>query len=606
MSRIRKNLAAALLALALALPTALAEDADWAVDALPQQDQPLVEAAVAELEESDLPMEEGPQAVSAADPSMAAPLEDQPAAAPLGEAAPTLSVSELTLGVKEKYMLALSGGLDPQSVGAVFSSSNPKVVKVNASTGALTGKKKGTATITLTAQGVESACVVTVKKAPKKITLSAKKLTMGVGESAFLGATLTKGASSAITFTSSNSAVVTVDPSGCLVATGVGKATVTAKTYNKKKAKCTVKVKAAPEYITLGSGTLTLWQGRSYALEPMLSPNSGGAVYCTSSDPGVVSVSGTSIRAEAMGSATVTVSTYNGLSAFVTVQVTKAPVYRALLVGGTVFPGTGMGDLPGDKDVAKMKKMLKSVKGPSGAAWEISAHTDLTAQQIHDAIRSAFAGAEEGDVSLFYISTHGDDMQTFDGGYPEYAGFLQTYPDHAFSNWYDRNTLTLVALAAWLGEVPGQVVVLIDSCGSGAAIYNAKGAPASAYTPARFDAAVIDAFRNADKGVLAPGVDQGAFVLENKFYVLTSSAYLETGWSLRGKYSYFTKWLTDSIKTKGRMPADTNKNKLTTLHELFSCMKKKSDKKVFKYNGVNYRQHVQVYPANSAFELFYR
>ena len=604
--RTGRKLPAVLLALALMLSTALAEDADWAVDAMLQPDAPLADAVVPEMEESELPTEEGPQAVSAPESAWAAPQEDPSVAAPATVAAPVMSLSEVTLGVKEKRTLTLSDGLDPRSVGAVFTSSDPKVVKVNASTGVLTGKKKGTATITMTAQGVESACAVTVKKAPKKIRLSAKKLTMGVGESAFLDVTLTKGTSSAITFTSSNSAVVTVDESGCLVATGVGKATVTAKTFNKKKAKCTVKVKAAPEYIALGSGALTLWQGRTVALDPTLSPNSGGAIYCSSSDPAIVSVNGMSIRAEAMGTATVTVTTYNGLSASVAVQVTRAPVYRALLVGENMFPGTGMSDLPAGKDVARMKKMLKSVKSPSGADWEISAYTDLTSLQIHDAIRSAFAGAVEGDVSLFFISTHGDDRRTFDDGYPEYTGYLQTYPDYGFSNWYDRNALTLVSLAQWLGEVRGQVVVLIDSCGSGAAIYNAKGTSDQAFSPQRFDSAVIDAFRDADRGVLAPGVDQGAFVVENKFYVLTSAAYLETGWSLKGKYSYFTKWLTDSIKTKGRMPADSDKNKLTTLHELYNCMKKKAAKKVFRYNGVSYRQHVQVYPANSAFELFYR
>ena len=623
-----KRLAALLMALALMLPLALAEDAGI----IPQT--PAVEAALAEVppesfgdapaeseevsldallqpEADEAPVEAAPAPSDAAEdaPMAATPPEDaiptgaeQPMAA--YEGAPVLAVGALTLGAKEKYVLPLTSGVDPASVGAVFTSSDPKIAAVDAATGVVTAKKAGAATITLTAMGAESACAITVLNAPKKITLSAKTVTMGVGEAVFLAAALTPGSASTITFSTSNGGVVAVGNDGSLTAVGVGKATVTARTHNNKKATCKVTVMAAPEYVALPDTLLTLWQGRSYDLKPILSPGSGGALYCQSSDPGVVSIEGTSIRAQNLGTATVTVTTYNGHSASAMVQVTKAPVYRALLVGENYFPDSGMEDLPGGRDVAMMSRMLSSVKGPSGSPWAIASHTDLTAGQIHSAIRSAFAGAEEGDVSLFYISTHGDETMSFDGRFPEYVGYLQTYPDYAWSNWYDRNTLTLVALAAWLSEVPGQVIVLIDSCGSGAAVYNAKGA--TGYTPERFDQSVVDAFRDADVGVMAPGVDQGAFVRENKFYVLTSTDYRETGWSLKGKYSYFAKWLTDGIKTKGRMPADADRNGLTTLNELFGYMKGKAEKKVFKYHGVNYRQHVQVYPANSGFELFYR
>lgn len=627
-----KRLAALLMALALMLPLALAEDAGIipqtpAVEAAPAETPPeSFGDAPAESEEVSLdallqpeaceppvemPAEAAPAPSDAAQdaPMAATPPEDaiptgaeQPMAA--YEGAPVLAVGALTLGAKEKYALPLTSGVDPASVGAVFTSSDPKIAAVDAATGVVTAKKAGAATIKLTAMGAESACAITVLNAPKKITLSAKKLTMGVGEAVFLAAALTPGSASTITFSTSNGGVVAVGNDGSLTAVGVGKATVTARTHNNKKATCKVTVMAAPEYVALPDTLLTLWQGRSYDLKPILSPGSGGALYCQSSDPGVVSVEGTSIRAQNLGTATVTVTTYNGHSASAMVQVTKAPVYRALLVGENYFPDSGMEDLPGGRDVAMMSRMLSSVKGPSGSPWAIASHTDLTAGQIHSAIRSAFAGAEEGDVSLFYISTHGDETMSFDGRFPEYVGYLQTYPDYAWSNWYDRNTLTLVALAAWLSEVPGQVVVLIDSCGSGAAVYNAKGA--TGYTPERFDQSVVDAFRDADVGVMAPGVDQGAFVRENKFYVLTSTDYRETGWSLKGKYSYFAKWLTDGIKTKGRMPADSDRNGLTTLNELFGYMKGKAEKKVFKYHGVKYRQHVQVYPANSGFELFYR
>ena len=295
------------------------------------------------------------------------------------------------------------------------------------------------------------------------------------------------------------------------------------------------------------------------------------------------------------------------------------PTYRALVIGEGSFPGSGMSSLPGSKDALLMTKMLNNVRGPAGSKWSVTHATDQTAEQIHQMIRNTFAGAEVGDVSLFYISTHGDQDYDINGRYASYAGCLLVYPDYRYYNWYDRYTMTLSHLANWLCEVPGQVIVMIDSCGSGSAIYGVAGvsAPAlsgdqsganvidaPAFSPEAFDQAVVDAFRDVDKGVLAPG--QGVFVLENKFFVLTASAYRETSWSLKNKYSYFTKWLTDGIKTKGKMPADSNKNKYTTLNELYGYMKKKANGKTFRYRGMNYKQHVQVYPANSGFELFYR
>ena len=81
------------------------------------------------------------------------------------------------------------------------------------------------------------------------------------------------------------------------------------------------------------------------------------------------------------------------------VQVTKAPVYRALLIGET-FRGT-YNALPSKYDVSLLKKTLKSVKGPSGSAWKITDRLDRTADQIHSDIQAAFAG--EQNVGVFQV-----------------------------------------------------------------------------------------------------------------------------------------------------------------------------------------------------------
>ena len=525
-----------------------------------------------------------------------------------------LSHSSLKLGLKEKRKLTLTGDVSPKSVGAVFTTSDRKIVAVDKSTGVVTPKKKGTATITMkTADGETSTCKITVLKAPSRIKLSEKSLELGVGEERTLKTTISSGSASHITFSSNNKKVVKVDDAGHIVALKKGSAKITAKTFNGKRAVCKITVRKAPTSAAFGKDSVSLWKGDSYAPVLKLSKNSAGGYRLESDDESVVTVSGTNLKAVGIGTANIIATTYNGLTDFMSVEVNRRPVYRALLIGECTFPDTTFKDLPAKKDVSLMKSMLKSTQGPTKSKWSITTKTNRTTAQIRQDIQAAYAGAQEGDVSLFYISTHGDEEESFSGSNSEYAGYLVTYPDESFDNWYDQKVLTLPTLASWLKQVPGQVIVIIDSCGSGAAIYgatsNASGSSSAAatFSPGAFDGAVVNAFQSEDKGVVVPSMDEGAFVLKNKFYVLTSAGYQEACWTNNGKYSYFTKWLTEGIGTKGRMPADTNKNKQTTLKELYKYIKKRSEKeKITDKKGTKYQQHVQVYPAGSGFELFYR
>ena len=177
-----------------------------------------------------------------------------------------------------------------------------------------------------------------------------------------------------------------------------------------------------------------------------------------------------------------------------------------------------------------------------------------------------------------------------------------------------NGTLTLPDLANALNAVPGKMIVLLESCGSGAAVYsNGK----SANDPAKdFDQAVVDAFRAVDSpmkvevqpgGMASNGLvkNTGEFRLENKFYVLTASRHLEVSWGI-DNWNYFTKWLTDGIGPYGAMPADANKNGQTTLNELYRYIANAGENTPIESEGVNYYQHVQVYPANSGYVLFVR
>ena len=116
----------------------------------------------------------------------------------------------------------------------IYKTSNKKVAKVNSS-GKVTGVKKGTATITVTNNGVSKKFKITVKN-PK---LNKSKLTIKKGKSFKLSI---KGKVGNAKFTSSNKKVATVSKKGNIKAKKKGKATITVKT-NGMKLKCKIKVK---------------------------------------------------------------------------------------------------------------------------------------------------------------------------------------------------------------------------------------------------------------------------------------------------------------------------------------------------------------------------
>ncbi|HCT91705.1 MAG TPA: hypothetical protein DF613_10060 [Lachnospiraceae bacterium] len=147
--------------------------------------------------------------------------------------------SKLTIGVKERVGLKIK-----PSAKVAYTSSRPDVASVTGS-GKVTGKKTGKAVITAKASdGRAAKCTVTVKKAPKKLKLSKTTLTLKRGKSYTLKPKFTGGSYSyKITWKSSKRSVATVNSKGKVVAKKKGDATITAKTFNGKKAVCRVTVK---------------------------------------------------------------------------------------------------------------------------------------------------------------------------------------------------------------------------------------------------------------------------------------------------------------------------------------------------------------------------
>lgn len=118
-------------------------------------------------------------------------------------------------------------------------------------------------------------------------------------------------------------------------------------------------------------------------------------------------------------------------------------VCRALVIGQG-YSGTSAALQGPPNDARAMRFMLAN---QAERPFSVSQRSDLTAQEILDSAASAFAGATEEDISLFYYSGHG-----VEGG--ELVGV-------------DMTLVTPAALRSVLDEVPGRKVLIIDACYSG-------------------------------------------------------------------------------------------------------------------------------------------
>lgn len=235
-----------------------------------------------------------------------------------------LNKTKATLSVKEK--LTLKATLTPSDACTTltWTSSKPAVAAVS-SQGVVTAKQAGTAVITVRTQnGKKASATITVKPAPTKVKLNKTKATLGVKEKLTLKATVSPSkAYTTLTWKSSKPAVAAVSSQGVVTPKKPGTAVITVRTKNGKTAKATVTVKAAPKKVTLNkSGTVELKKGKRLKLKATLPKNTASALTWTSSKPKVASVDQKgNVRALKKGTAVITVKTFNGKTAKVTVTV---------------------------------------------------------------------------------------------------------------------------------------------------------------------------------------------------------------------------------------------------------------------------------------------
>ena len=244
----------------------------------------------------------------------------------------SLSDKTVTLGVDEKYTLTANIKPSNASDKAVkWSSSDKSIVSVSSS-GVLTGKDQGTATITCkTVDGsFKATCTVTVLKKVTGVTLNKTSGVLYLGKTLTLKPTVypTDATDKTVRWYSGNKNVATVDKYGKVTPVSPGKVTIGVTTNEGEfRAYCSLEVRKAVESISLNKTSLTLYVDDTYQLKTTVLPDDATlkTVTWTVSDSRVLSVDANGkITAKASGTATITATAENGLKATCKVTVLQS------------------------------------------------------------------------------------------------------------------------------------------------------------------------------------------------------------------------------------------------------------------------------------------
>ena len=235
---------------------------------------------------------------------------------------------------------------------------------------------------------------------------------------------------------------------------------------------------------------------------------------------------------------------------------------RALLIGVDEFVSQPSAYPSSTNNVYAMQEMFQSAAEPLEKILVPDAPV-TSVQQLTELIRRVFGGAEAGDVSYLYLSTHG----LYD---PENG----VEPALLLSDGQTENRLTPEELEAAFDGISGTKVLILDACNSGAFI---------------------------GKGMTE--WDEPPCFLGDDFKVITSSGAREESWywsageeekqvDRQGAF-YFTQALCDALSAACGYPADQNHDGSITLKELYD------------YLLLNHAASTpQVYPQNDDFVVF--
>ena len=276
-----------------------------------------------------------------------------------------------------------------------------------------------------------------------------------------------------------------------------------------------------------------------------------------------------------------------------TLTVKEKVTYWALLIGENDYPGDSA--LEGCvNDMNTMAGMLRGLKN----SFSVQTLPNSTRSQIMNALSTAFAGATDDSVSLFYFSGHG--LNVKDSPTDQNQGALSPIDRK------EAGYITFSTLASTLSQVKGRVIVILDSCHSGAAIGKSAISKQEMEQQIKaYNQAAIAAFSGYRIAATEEEVAKYGELATSKFIVITAAKSAESSYD--GSYDgsgydqgRFTAAVIKGMGCtypngtySGSMPADKNGDKQITLKELYD----------YAYNtALNWgstAQHAQYYGSDS-------
>lgn len=243
-----------------------------------------------------------------------------------------MNTPAITVGVSESFDLnSFVVGSGRFAANRWFYSSDENIVVVDEMTGVFTAVGTGTATVTCELiNGVTADCTVVVKELSPTVTLNTYSVTAGVGESlGFVSYAENGKAVLHRSYYSENENIVKIDrQSGIMAGQSVGTTRIYCELQNGFRVYADVKIMPAPTTVTLNATKATIKVGDVIYLKEFFNEGSYNTPYTitwTSSNRAVY-IEKTSnyyatLRAKALGTSVVTVTTHNGKSASCTVTV---------------------------------------------------------------------------------------------------------------------------------------------------------------------------------------------------------------------------------------------------------------------------------------------
>ena len=254
----------------------------------------------------------------------------------------SISLDKASLSIQVGDTETLTATIQPDNAtdkAVVWTSSEDAIASV--SNGKITAHKSGKATITAKSGTCSAECEVTVSVNTESITLDKTTLSLSVGETAQLTATVKPddATDKTVTWSSSDESVAKVD-NGKVAALKSGKATITAKCGD-KTAYCVVTVTVPVSSMTIDKTTLSLAIGEFVTLIATVKPDDATdkTVVWSSSDESIAKVDNGKVMALKIGFAIVTATAANfSVSCNVTVTHPYNIIYYTSADGNIVKP----------------------------------------------------------------------------------------------------------------------------------------------------------------------------------------------------------------------------------------------------------------------------